>query len=101
MALFKQDSHFTVAELQHMETVYQGILSESLQWLGQASTVLQALVTKMTDEQRMGAINKAADQIDKNYNDMESFTNQNKILSLQRSKDVDEVNQFKKMYDLP
>ncbi len=73
MALFRQDSHFSAAELQHMEAVYQGILSESLQWLGQVSTVLQALVTKMTDEQRMHTINKAADQIDKNYSDTASL----------------------------
>ena len=100
MGLFNQDSHFSPSELQHMEAVYAGILAESLQNLDQVTGVLQALVTKMTDEQRLHVINTAADQVDHNYSDLQAFTHQNQILSLQRAKDQEEINQIKKLYDL-
>jgi hypothetical protein len=100
MAQFKQDPHFTAAELQHMETVYQGILSEAVQWLDQATLVLQALVTSMTDQQRLQKINEAASKTTVSYNAMQQFTTQNQILSLQRSKDQEEVNQVLKLYNL-
>jgi len=101
MTLFRQDGHFTTDELQHMQAVYEGILAESLQYLDQVGTVLEALGTKMTDEQRLHIIQEAADQVDKHYNDLQAFTNQNRILSLQRSKDQDEINRVRKLYDLP
>jgi hypothetical protein len=100
MAQFKQDPHFTAAELQHMEGVYQGIMSEAVQWLDQATLVLQALLTSMTDQQRLQKINEAASKTTVSYNAMQQFTTQNQILSLQRSKDQEEVNQALKLYNL-
>jgi hypothetical protein len=46
-------------------------------------------------------INKAGDGIEKNYQDLCQFNNQNIQLSMNRAKDQNEVNTVKKLYGLP
>ena len=101
MALFRQDNHFSASEIQHMESVYQGMLSDAGQWVDMVNTVLQSLVTSMTDAQRLHQINTAAAKTTSTYDDLQAFTRQNQVLSLQRSKDEEEINQIKKLYALP
>lgn len=46
-------------------------------------------------------INKAADQIDGNYDDLTMFNQQNILLSLQRAKTEADVKQVKQFYGIP
>jgi len=101
MALFRQDNHFSATEIQHMEDVYQGILSKAGQMVDQVTTVLQALLTSMSDEQRLRQIDAAAAQTTRVHNDLQAFTRQNQILSLQRAQDQEDAEQIRRMYDLP
>jgi hypothetical protein len=99
-ALFKNDKHFTADEIAYMEKVYAGILEKSIQNMNRIQLVVKALTTKMTDAQRLAIIDQAAVQVNQNYSDLQAFNNQNKLLSLQRAKNEDEVNQVKAMYGL-
>jgi hypothetical protein len=83
-ALFRQDKHFSAQELEFMVNVYSGILDQSLKNLDQALLVVNALATSMTDAQRMNIINSASNGMQKNYDDLRRFNNQNVQLSLQR-----------------
>ena len=98
--LFKQDSHFTPKEINYMNEVYTGIIDESLENLDQLFLVVHSFTTQMSDEKRMQSIDAASEAIDNNYNDLQTFNNQNKILSLQRSKDVHEMAVVKALYGL-
>ncbi|OXA78628.1 hypothetical protein SAMN05444397_109133 [Flavobacterium aquidurense] len=99
--LFKQDSHFKESEIQYMERVYSGILEESLKNIDQVFLILDSLTTQMSDLKRLEIINKAADQIDANYDDLTLFNQQNVMLSLQRAKTEADVNQVKQFYGIP
>lgn len=99
-ALFKQDDHFSPDEIAYMEKVYTGIINESLKNLDQLFLVIKSFTTQMTDEKRMEIINVAGEAMDENYNDLKSFNSQNMILSLQRSRDLNEVNLVKQLYGL-
>ena len=98
--LFKQDDHFSADEIEYMGKVYTGIIDESLKNLDQLFLVINSFTTQMTDEKRMQIINDAGNAIDENYDDLKSFNNQNMVLSLQRSKDLNEVNVVKLLYGL-
>lgn len=98
--LFKQDKHFTAAELSYMGKVYTGILDESVKNVDQILLVINSFSTQMTDAKRLEIINAAADQIDINYNDLKAFNQQGMLLSLQRSKDQNDVDVIKKLYRL-
>lgn len=95
--LFKQDKHFTADELSYMGEVYTGILNESVKNLNQLFLVINSFSTRMSDAKRLEIINSAADQVERNYNDLGVFNQQNILLSLQRAKsknDIDVVRQF-------
>ncbi len=99
-SLFKSDNHFTPEEIAYMGRVYTGILDASVNNLDQVFMVISSFTTTMTDEARLAIINKAADALDKNYRDLTQFNTQNKILSLHRSKDQQEVDVVRALYGI-
>jgi hypothetical protein len=98
--LLKADKHFTADELAYMTKVYSGILEASVNDLDQILLVINANKTQMPDAKRMEIVNKAADHMDTNYNDLQQFNNQNAILSLQRANDENEVLTLKRYYGI-
>lgn len=99
-ALFKQDSHFNINEMDYMERVYSGIIDESVKNLEQVYLVINSFSTQMSDAQRLAIVNAASGRIDENYNDLKQFNNQNVKLSLQRAKDINDMNTVKQLYGL-
>jgi hypothetical protein len=99
-ALFKKDKHFTAAELAYMANVYAGIVDQSLKNLDQALLVVSSLETSMTDAQRMNIINSASSGMQKNYDDLKRFNNQNINLSLQRGATAGDIETVKELYGL-
>ena len=97
---FKQDKNFSASEITYMYNVYSGILDESLKNLDQALLVVNAFVTQMSDAGRMNIIDNAAKGMQKNYNDLKQFNNQNIQLSLQRADENNDLETVKKLYGL-
>lgn len=99
--LFRKDAHFKESEILYMERVYTGILEESVKNIDQIFLILESFTTQMSDLKRLEIINKAADQIDANYDDLTMFNQQNMLLSLQRAKTEADVKQMKEFYGIP
>lgn len=100
-SLFQKDAHFNANELNYMQSVYSGILDESLKNIDQIFLVLDSFTTQMSDAKRLEIINSAADQIDANYDDLTLFNRQNILLSLQRAKTEHDVKSIKQFYGIP
>lgn len=96
----RQDGHFTADELLYIGQVYTGILSESVKNLDQIALVINSFTTQMTDAKRLDIINKAADVMQQNYNDLQEFNSQNIRVSLQRSRDEHDIDVVKQLYGL-
>lgn len=99
--IIQQDKHFTQSEIDYMFRVYTGMINESVDNLEQILLVINSFKTQMSDARRLAIINQAGDCIDANYYDLIEFNNQNIALSLNRSKDDNEVRAVKKLYGLP
>ncbi|HZY35959.1 MAG TPA: conjugal transfer protein TraI [Mucilaginibacter sp.] len=99
-ALLKNDKHFNADELAYMTRVYSGILQASVNDLDQILLVINGNKTQMPDAKRMDIINKAADHMDTNYNDLQRFNSENEMLSLQRAEDENEVQTLKQYYGI-
>jgi len=99
-ANFQKDSHFTTAELGTMSQVYAGILNQCANNLDQLTIVINAFVTQMSDAQRLRIIDDAGAKIDKNYSDIVQFDQQNMMISLQRSRDENDLNMVKSLYGI-
>ncbi|WDF81174.1 conjugal transfer protein TraI [Mucilaginibacter sp. KACC 22773] len=98
--LFQSDKHFRIEEINEMQRVYLGLLDASAKNLDQIMLVVNPGKTQMTDQQRLEAINQAGDRLDENYSDLKQYNNQNMILSLHRSKDLNEVQTIKNYYGI-
>ena len=98
--LSKQDKNFTAGELDYMQKVYTGILDESIKNIDQIQLVLNAFATQMTDAKRLEIIHTAGDNIEQNITDLRQFNQQNITISLQRSKEKNDIDVVKKIYGL-
>lgn len=98
--LSKQDKNFTQQEIDYMQQVYGGILDESLKSIEQVQMVITAFATQMTDAKRLVIINSASDNIEQNLTDLRQFNQQNIRISLQRSKERNDIDVVKKLYGI-
>jgi hypothetical protein len=100
LALFRKDKHFTLDDIANMEKTYSGILDESIKNLDQLYLVINSFATQMTDGKRLELINGTASNIEQNLTDLRQYNNQNIRLSLNRSKDIQEINAVKVLYGI-
>jgi predicted transcriptional regulator YheO len=98
--LAKQDKNFTPQEITYMQQVYTGILDESLKNIDQVQLVINAFVTQMSDARRLDIIHTAGYNIEQNIADLRQFNQQNIKISLQRSKERNDIDVVKKLYGL-
>ena len=98
--LFRQDKHFSSQELSYMARVYSGIFKESTRNIDRIFLVIKSFQTQMSDAKRLEIIHAAAEETETNYYDLVQFNQQNRLLSLQRSKDQNDVDAVKKLYGL-
>lgn len=98
--LLQQDKHFTPEEISYMGNVYSGILNQTLEDANSLLSVVSAFTTQMDDVARMKIIENVGNQVDENYSELQRFNTENKMLSLQRSKDANDAAVMKWMYGL-
>ncbi len=97
---FRQDKNFTQGELEYMGEIYSGMLSESTKSIDQLFMVINAFTTQMSDAKRMEIINAAATSMEQGFLDLKDFSNQNKLISIQRASARGEIEYVKKLYGL-
>jgi hypothetical protein len=100
MALFRQDKHFTAAEIAQMEVVYGNLLDESGRELDRLEEVINPFGMQMGDQKRMEIIDGAASRQNRDYQDLEDFTIEEELLSVGRAGDEQEYEFLKKIYGL-
>ncbi len=98
--LSRQDKNYTQQEIDYMQQVYSGILDESLKSIEQVQMVITAFATQMTDAKRLVIIHSASDNIEQNLTDLRQFNQQNIRVSLQRSKERNDIDVVKKLYGI-
>lgn len=96
----RSDAHFSPEETASMLRVYSGIIDESIQHLDALSLVINAFTTRMSDEKRMEIIEGVRTALQKNYDDLRTFSGGNIRLSLARAKDQKEISVIKSLYGL-
>jgi hypothetical protein len=95
------DQHFTTGELEYMGKVYAGMLEESLRNLEQLYTVINGFRTQMSDGERLRFINEVSVRMNLNLTHLRQFNQQNIRISIQRSKQQQELATVKRLYGLP
>ena len=92
---------FTAQELDYIISVYNTLLQRSLQSIEELTMVLTADQLRMSDAQRLQAIDRVYADTNSQLSFLKIFTNSLAIQAAQRAKEQNDINTLKQLYGLP
>ena len=101
LSRFQQDKHFTPDEISYLISVYNNLISGSLTNLSNLLNVLTANKLRMSDNERMHAIDGIYDDTKDKLTFLRQFNNSTTILALQRAAESNDAGTIKNLYGLP
>ncbi|WP_370583320.1 TerB family tellurite resistance protein [Pedobacter sp. ASV28] len=96
---FKGMNWFNPDEITYMERVYDNLFKSSLKNLDELATVITANKLRMSDDERLDAIDKIFADMEDKLNFLRHFNSQGNIMALQRAKEQTDINGVKSLYD--
>lgn len=97
---FRQSGSFNASELNYMNNVYTQLVNQSLQNLDDLTNVLTAGKLRMSDDERMRAIDRIYASSTDKLQFLRHFNRQGILLNIQRSKDVGDTRTVKQLYGI-
>jgi hypothetical protein len=97
---FKQSGWFNAKEIDYLGNVYEQLFNRSVKNLDDLLTVITSSKLRMSDDERLAAIDKIHADMQDKLLFLRSFNNSNMVLSLQRAKETQEVEQLELIYGL-
>ncbi len=100
LSYFKGTGSFTLEEINYLEKVYGNLFQQSLKSLDELLMVITASRLRMSDDERLAAINRIFAGMQDKLTFLRSFNNSTKLLAVQRIKEQAEVEVTKKLSDI-
>jgi len=85
---FKSSNLFNSSEITYMEDVYKNLFNKSLQNLDELSIVITAGKLRMSDDERITAIDRIYKDISDKLIYLRSFNNEGSVLAVQRGREM-------------
>ncbi|WP_367753758.1 TerB family tellurite resistance protein [Flavobacterium sp. WC2430] len=95
---FRNSGNFSPAEIAYFSNVYSNLLNQSLRNLDELVTVITANTLRMTDEERLTAIDKVYADMQDKLLFLRSFNNNTTVLAIQRAKELNDVRVMRSIY---
>ena len=99
-ALFRQSGSFSVSELSYISDVYTRLVSQTLNDAGELADVLMAGKLRMSDAERIKAIDRIYTGSSERLQFLRSFNNQGVVISLQRIKEAGDSQTLNRLYGI-
>lgn len=90
-AHFKEEDCFTIQELEYLGKVYSNLFNESLKNLEELTIVITAKKLRMSDDERLQAIDRIYATVVDQYSFLNEFNNNTALLALQRKSEQAEI----------
>lgn len=97
---FKQDKQFTVEEIDYLSKVYKNLFEQSLKSLDELAMVITAGKLRMSDDERLQAIDKIYSSVEDQYSFLKDFNGNTAMLSLQRKSEQAEIRMSRRINGL-
>jgi len=97
---FKLSKYFTTEEIEYLGKVYTNLLKESLKCLDELAMVITAGKLRMSDDERLQAIDRIYVTIVEQFSFLQQFNNSTAVLSVQREKYQQDVDISRKLHDI-
>jgi hypothetical protein len=97
---FKQDKHFTPDEISYLGTVYSNLFSRSLADINNLTTVLTPDTLRMSDDERLHAVDGIYETSHNELLFLRSFNNSTTMLAIDRATEQNDAQSARKLYGL-
>lgn len=94
----RESGSFTANEIAYLANVYTTLLQQSLMNLSQLTTILTAGKLRMSDDERLRAVDHIYADTDDKLTFLRHFDQQATILSMQRQNDLNDISSTQKLY---
>lgn len=88
---FRDDKQFTSTEIDYLGKVYTNLFNETLKSLEELAMVITSGKLRMSDDERLQAIDRVYTNVVDQYSFLNEFNNNTAILSLQRKSELAEI----------
>ena len=88
---FRDDKQFTSTEIDYLGKVYSNLFNETLKSLEELAMVITSGKLRMSDDERLQAIDRIYENVIDQYSFLNEFNNNTAILSLQRKSEQAEI----------
>jgi hypothetical protein len=99
-ASFRQDKHFNPDEAGYMLTVYNNLVSASLKNLSDLSMIVTDSQLRMSDAERLVAIDRIFTDSHGQLSFLRSFNDRNYRIAVQRAREANDQQTIKKLYGI-
>lgn len=97
---FRQSGSFSIAELSYMSNVYDRLLAEMIDNVEELTNVITANKLRMSDADRIKAIDRIYGTSSDKLQFLRSFNNQGVLLSLQRTQTTTDTRVLRRLYGI-
>lgn len=98
---FQVSGNFSNSELGYIGRIYDNLLDESLKNLDELTIVIAAGEVRMSDNERLEAIDRIYDDVQEKLLFLRDFNNNTSVLSLQRAKEQHDTESMQNVYTNP
>lgn len=98
---FKAEPNFTPQEIKYIGKVYKNLFEASLKNLDNLFMVVTAKKLRMSDDERLNAIDRIFTEMRDKVVFLRHFNSSTSLLNIQRSKEQQDVDVLRKLYDVP
>jgi DNA repair ATPase RecN len=96
-AQFKSNKQFTAEEINYLSKVYSNLANQSLKSLEELAMVITAGKLRMSDDERLQAIDKVYDAVVDQFSFLKEFNGNTALLSLQRKAEQSDIELSKRI----
>lgn len=97
---FKQDKNFDGDEINYLGNVYRNLFEQSLRNLDELATVITANKLRMSDDERLTAIDGVYNDMQEKLMFLRQFNKNTTVLAIQRARDKKDMATIKNLYGL-
>lgn len=97
---FRNSGNFNPEEIAYLEKVYSKLFKESIRNLDELTSVISANTLRMSDDERLVAIDKVYVDMQDKLSFLRNFNNNTSVLGIQRTKERNDINAMRSIYKI-
>jgi hypothetical protein len=97
---FKNDPNFSPQEIEYIGNVYNFLIQASLRNIDDLTMIITATKLRMSDDERMKAIDRVYNEMEGKVVFVRSFNNNTQLLAIQRAHSANDVRTLRHIYGL-